>query len=99
MSIAVIDHMEEEKVLDEVGNKAREFIENMILCNLTEDNDKILFAITDEGIICMPQQRKISNKRIDAGILNQVFHLARKYGISSKMVLSNSHGDMLCEFW
>lgn len=99
MSIAVINYMEEEKFSDEVGNKACEFIENMILRNLNEDNDKILFAITDEGVICMPQQCKLSNKRIDAGIINKVFHLAGRYGISSKMVFSNSHGDMLCEFW
>lgn len=99
MSIAVINYMEEEKFSNEAGNRAREFIENVILSNLNEDNDKILFAITDEGIIRMPQQCKLSSKRIDAGILNKVFHLAGRYGISSKMVFSNSQGDMFCEFW
>lgn len=98
MSIAVIDYSEEEMRAYEKNSRAKDFIENVILQNL-EENDKILITITDDGVICMPKQFKIAENRIESGIMAQVFHLAKRYGISSKMILANQNGDMLCEFW
>lgn len=98
MGIAVVDYTEMEMMSQKYESKAKEFIENVILRNL-EENDKILISVTDSGTTCMPMQHLITEKRVEAGIMAQIFHIAQKYGISSKMILSNTHGDMLCEFW
>lgn len=98
MSIAVIDYMAEEKLMSDEGKQTREFIENIILRNLDGKNEKVLFFITDDHAILMPQQH-MADKKIDARIVKQAFYIARKYGICSKMSFSNPHGGMLCEFW
>ncbi len=99
MSIAVIDYTEQERVTQKERSEAKKFIEDVVLQNLNEQNDKVLFSITDSGVFSMPEQHKITSKRINSGIVNQIFHLAKEYGISSKMIFNNQLGDMLCEFW
>lgn len=99
MSIAVIDYTEAERMTCNERSEAKKFLEDVVLPKLSDEQEKVLFSITDNGVYCMPEQAKITEKRFNSGIINQVFHLAKDYGISSKMIFNNREGDMFCEFW